>query len=67
MSSSTRVFKAFDYLFRKDDILWLDLTLLMPMITWAKKKSKLICLYRTKGTYCGYIGNYKKIKYQHSF
>ena len=31
----------------------------MAMITWAKKKSKQIQLYRTKGTYCGYMGTIK--------
>ena len=39
----------------------------MRTITWAKKKSKQIYLYRTKGTYCGYMGDCKKIQYQHSF
>ena len=42
-------------------------TQLMAMITWAKKKSKQIYLHRTKGTYCSYMGNYKKVKFQHSF
>ena len=39
----------------------------MPTITWAKKKSKQIYLHRTKGTYCSYMGNYKKVNFQHSF
>ena len=39
----------------------------MAMITWTKKKFKQIYQYRTKGTYCGYMGDYKKIKKQHSF
>ena len=33
----------------------------------GQKKSKEIYLYRTKGTYCGYMGNSKIIKFQHSF
>ena len=32
------------------------------MITWAKKKFKQIYQYRTKGSYCGYMGDYKEIK-----
>ena len=35
---------------------------LMAMVTWAKKKFKQICQYRAKSTYCGYMGDYKKIK-----
>ena len=34
----------------------------MAMITWAKKKFKQIYQYRIKGTYCHYMGEYKKIK-----
>ena len=40
---------------------------LMAMITWTKKKFKQIYQYRTKGTYCGYMGDHKEIKKQHSF
>ena len=40
---------------------------LMAMVTWTKKKFKQIYQYRTKGTYCGYMGDHKEIKKQHSF
>ena len=40
---------------------------LMAMVTWSKKKFKQIYQYRTKGTYCDYMGDYRKIKKQHSF
>ena len=30
------------------------------MITWAKKKFKQIYQYRAKGTFCDYMGDYKK-------
>ena len=40
---------------------------LMAMVTWTKKKFKQIYQYRTKGTYCDYMGDYRKIKKQHSF
>ena len=33
----------------------------------GQKKFKQIYQYRTKGTYCDYMGEYKKIKKQHSF
>ena len=42
-------------------------TQLMAMVTWTKKKFKQIYQYRTKGTYCDYMGDYRKIKKQHSF
>ena len=52
----------------KDDIHHnFDYTQLMAMITWTKKKFKQIYQYRTKGTYCGYMGDHKEIKKQHSF
>ena len=40
---------------------------LMAMIIWTKKKFKQIYQYRAKGTYCGYMGDHKEIKKQHSF
>ena len=43
------------------------ITQLMAMIIWTKKKFKQIYRYRTKGTYCGYMGDHKEIKKQHSF
>ena len=32
----------------------------MAMITWAIKKFKQINQYRAKGTFCDYMGDYKK-------
>ena len=56
-----------DWFFRETDVLNMQYSQLMAMVTWAKKKFKQICQYRAKGTYCGYMGDYKKIKKQHSF
>ena len=49
------------------DLRLLHCSQLMAMITWTKKKFKQIYQYRTKGTYCDYMGDYRKIKKQHSF